>query len=372
MRRTLFGAEHERFRAVVRRFFDEEVVPQYADWAVDGRPPREFWKGAARAGILGIGVPEEWGGLAHSTFRHSAVVSEEAQRAGLALGGVRVHTDICMPYFLKFGSAEQIARWVPRLTAGEAVVALALSEPGAGSDLKSMTTRAQLDGDHYVVDGAKTFISNGAAADLIVLAVKTTPDAGRNGISLLVVEADTPGFTRGRKLDKLGLHTQDLAELSFSQMRVPRDNLLGEQDAGFGYLTSNLAQERLSIAVSAQAAAVAVLARAAAQIAHKPGQRVKFAMASSRAEVAAGQALIDESIAAHEAGELTPADAAVAKLFCTELQGRVTQRCVDVLGTDALRTDSFVGQSLLDGRVTRIFGGSSEIMRVLVAQSMDL
>ena len=372
MQRTLFDDSHERFRADVRRFFENDVLPSYSQWYVEGRPPRRFWKEAARVGVLGIGVPERWGGLAGSTFRHSAVVSEEAQRAGLALGGVRVHTDICMPYLLRFGNADQIATWVPRLTAGDAVVALALSEPGVGSDLKAMTTRAVRDGDHYVVNGAKTFISNGAAADLVLLAVKTTPGAGRKGISLLLVEADTPGFIRGRKLAKLGLPTQDLAELSFTDMRVPIGNLLGEQDGGFGYLTSNLAQERLSIAVSAQAAAAAVLEKTIAAMSTDPGQSAKFDLATSQAEVAAGQTLIDSAIAALEAECLSPADAALAKLFSTEMQGRVNQRCVDLLGYDGIRPDCFVGQSLLDGRVTRIFGGSSEIMRVLIAQSLEL
>lgn len=372
MQRLLFTHDHERFRGVVRKFFDEEVTPGYADWRREGRPPRSFWKGAARAGILGISVPEQWGGLPGSTFRHSAIVSEEAQRAGLALGGVRVHTDICMPYLLRFGSTEQISTWAPRLTAGDAVVALALSEPGAGSDLKAMHTKAIRDGDSYVVNGSKTFISNGAAADLIVLAVKTDPAAGREGISLLLVDAATEGFTRGRKLNKLGLPTQDLAELSFTDMRIPASCLLGEEGAGFGYLTSNLAQERLSIAVSAQAAAVAVLDTTIDALPGNCGQSAKFAVADSRAEVVAGQALADAAILALEDHRLSAADAALAKLFCTEMQGRVTQRCVDLLGTAGLRPDSFVGQSLLDGRVTRIFGGSSEIMKVIVAQSLSL
>lgn len=372
MRRTLFDDRHEQFRADVRRFFEVDVVPGYSNWKVEGRPPREFWKGAAQVGILGIGVPAQWGGLPGSTFRHSAVVSEEAQRAGLALGGLRVHTDICMPYLLSFGNADQIGTWAPRLTAGETVVALALSEPGAGSDLKAMTTKAVLDGDHYVVNGAKTFISNGAAADLVILAVKTTPEAGRRGISLLLVETDTPGFIRGRKLDKLGLPTQDLAEMSFVDMRVPALNLLGEQDKGFTYLTSNLAQERLSIAVSAQAAAAAVLRSTVAAMSTDPGQSAKFDLATSQAEVTAGQALIDSAVAALEAECLSPADAALAKLFSTEMQGRVNQRCVDLLGYDGIRPDGFVGQSLLDARVTRIFGGSSEIMRVLIAQGLEL
>jgi len=221
MRRTVFDDTHEDFRAVVRAFFSDEVCPDYPNWEAAGMPPRWFWRRAGEIGILGIGVPVEYGGLPGSTLKHSAVVTEEAQRLGLALGGVRVHTDIAMPYFLEYANDEQKARWLPNLVAGQAVVALAISEPGAGSDVKAMTTRAERVGDEYVINGAKTFISNGGAADLVVLACKTDPEAGRNGISLIVIETGTDGFQRGRKLHKLGLHAQDLSELAFSDMRVP-------------------------------------------------------------------------------------------------------------------------------------------------------
>jgi acyl-CoA dehydrogenase len=248
MRRTVFDDTHEDFRAVVRAFFADEVRPDYPNWEAAGMPPRWFWRRAGEIGILGIGVPAEYGGLPGSTLKHSAVVTEEAQRLGLALGGVRVHTDIAMPYFLEYANDEQKARWLSKLAAGEAVVALGISEPGAGSDVKAMTTRADRVGDEYVISGAKTFISNGGAADLVVLACKTDPDAGRKGISLIVIETSADGFQRGRKLHKLGLHAQDLSELAFSDMRVPVANRLGAEGDGFAMLTSNLAQERLSIA----------------------------------------------------------------------------------------------------------------------------
>jgi alkylation response protein AidB-like acyl-CoA dehydrogenase len=373
MRRTVFSAEHEAFRAVVRAFMTDEVVPRYEDWQRAGRPSREFWRRAGELGILGIGVPVEFGGLTESTFTHSAVVTEEAQKEFLALGGLRVQTDICMPYFLHYATAEQKRRWLPRLTSGDAVAALALSEPGAGSDLKTMATRAVRDGDHYVVNGAKTFISNGAAADLVILAVKTDPDAGRRGISLLVVEAPSPGFERGRNLDKLGLKAQDLAELSFSDLRVPVANLLGEQNRGFEYLTSNLAQERLSIAVNSQAAATAALAHTVAALAGSGvGQHAKFELAACATEVQAGQTLVDHALADLEAGELTGADAALTKLYCTELQGRVADRCVQLLGPAGFRRGTELGRAYLDGRVSRIYGGSSEIMKVIVSQSLAL
>jgi len=324
--------------------------------------------------VLGIGVPEQYGGLRGSDFRHSVVVTEEIQGLGLAIGGLRVHTDICVPYLVHHASEEQKAEWLPRMCAGDVAVALALSEPGAGSDLKAMATRAERRGDVYVVNGAKTFISNGASADLVILAVKTDPAAGRNGISLLLVDTSTPGFARGRRLDKLGLKAQDLSELSFTDLEVPVRNLLGEETRGFEYLTANLAHERLSIAVNSQAAAAAALAWTVEELSGTdPGQDAKFTLAACATEVAAGQALIDQAIAQHLRGELNVADAALAKLFCTELQGRVVDRCLGLYDpATAFRDDSRIGHAYLDGRVSRIYAGSSEIMKVIVSQHLGL
>jgi alkylation response protein AidB-like acyl-CoA dehydrogenase len=237
-----------------------------------------------------------------------------------------------------------------------------------------MSTRAQRRGDHYVVNGAKTFISNGAEADLVILAVKTDPDAGRRGISLLLVDTSTPGFARGRKLDKLGLTAQDLAEMSFTDMEVPVDNLLGDENAGFTYLTSNLAQERLSIAVNSQAAASAVVSWTTEMLrGNEIGQDAKFTLAQCAAEVAAGQALIDQALLRHVGDQLSGSDAAVAKLYCTELQGRVVDRCLTLWDpSTALRADSLIGNAYLDGRVSRIYGGSSEIMKVIIGQDVGL
>jgi acyl-CoA dehydrogenase len=373
VRRHLFPPELDEFRSSVRSFVENEVEPDYPSWVEAGRPPEWFWRRAGEIGILGIGVPEELGGRPGSTFRDSVVVTEEIQRRLLALGGVRVHTDICMPYLLEYATDEQQERWLPRLAGGEAVVALGLSEPGAGSDLKAMSTRAVRDGDHYVVDGAKTFISNGAAADLVVLAVKTDPSAGRRGISLLVVESDTPGFEHGRKLAKLGLHAQDLAELSFTGMRVPVENLLGEENRGFEYLTANLAQERLSIAVNSQAAARAALGAAVEALAGTDAdQPAKFALARAAVEVDAGQALADQAVRDLADGELSPSDASAVKLYATELQSRTVGTCLDVVGPRAYRAGNALGQAYLDGRVSRVYGGSSEIMKVIVAKSLGL
>jgi acyl-CoA dehydrogenase len=373
--RSVFTPEQEQFRHTVRRFLNDHVVPEYSTWLVDGKPSRSFWRAAADIGILGIGVPEEFGGMPGSDYRHSVVVTEEIQALGLAIGGLRVQTDICLPYVLNHGSPEQHATWLPRMATGDVVAALGLSEPGAGSDLKAMSTRARRCGDHYVVNGAKTFISNGAAADLVILAVKTDPEAGRRGISLLVVDTSTPGFARGRKLDKLGLRAQDLAEISFTDMRIPVENLLGVENEGFTYLTSNLAQERLSIAVNSQAAAAAALSWAVED--HRQGanagQEVKFTLGQCAADVAAGQSLIDQALLRHVQGRLSGNDAAIAKLYCTELQGRVVDRCLALSHpSTALRGDSRLGNAYLDGRVSRIYGGSSEIMKVIIGQSLGL
>ena len=373
--RSVFTQEQERFRDGVRQFLNNHVVPEYSTWLAEGKPSRQFWRGAADVGILGIGVPVEFGGLPGSDYRHSAVVTEEIQALGLAIGGLRVQTDICLPYLLHHGSPEQHATWLPRMASGDVVAALGLSEPGAGSDLKAMSTRARRSGDHYVVNGAKTFISNGAAADLVILAVKTDPDAGRRCISLLLVDTSTPGFARGRKLDKLGLRAQDLAEISFTDMRIPVGNLLGVENEGFTYLTSNLAQERLSIAVNSQAAAAAALSWAVEehQQGGSAGQEVKFTLAQCAAEVAAGQSLIDQALSWHVEGRLSGGDAAIAKLYCTELQGRVVDRCLALSQpSTALRGDSRLGNAYLDGRVSRIYGGSSEIMKVIIGQTLGL
>ncbi|QTJ70710.1 acyl-CoA dehydrogenase family protein (plasmid) [Rhodococcus sp. ZPP] len=372
--RAVYTEEHHAFRDRVRRFLTEEVVPEYPSWIENGRPSRRFWVRAGELGILGVGIPAELGGLPDSDFRHSAVVTEEIQRLGLAIGGLRVQTDICVPYLLHNGSEAQCKHWLPRLASGETVVALALSEPGAGSDVKSMRTRAVRDDDHFVVNGAKTFISNGSIADLVILAVKTDPAAGRDGITLLLVETSTPGYEVGRKLDKMGLRAQDLAELSFTDMRVPVGNVLGEVNAGFSYLTSNLAAERLSIAVNSQAAAVSALSWTVDALAGtRPTQDAKFTVADCAVQVAAGQALIDQAMVRLSAGSLSGADAAAAKLFCTELQSRVVRACLDLHPPDtAYRSSSRIGQAHLDGRVSRIYGGSSEIMKVIVSQHLGL
>ncbi|MCW2614493.1 MAG: acyl-CoA dehydrogenase [Frankiales bacterium] len=381
MRRTLFTEEHEAFRKLVRSFYEKEAVPHYAEWEAAGHPPRDFWLQAGELGLLGVQVPEEFGGGGESaTFLYNVILTEEAQRAGLALGGLRVHTDICMPYFLELTTDEQKARWLPRLVTGEAVSALGMSEPGAGSDVKALRTTAVRDGEHYVVNGAKTFISNGLVADLVVLCVKTDPTAGRKGISLLVVEADTPGFERGRKLEKIGLKSQDLAELSFTDMRVPVENLLGAEGDGWPHLTRNLAQERLSIAVNSQAAAAQAIVTTVDYVKNRQAfgttvasfQNTKFELAACATEVEAGQALLDNALQANELGELSGADAAKVKLYCTELQGRVVDRCLQLHGGYGYILEYPIAKAYADARVTRIYAGSSEIMKTIISKDMGL
>jgi alkylation response protein AidB-like acyl-CoA dehydrogenase len=380
MRRTIFGTEHEDFRAIVRAFYRDELVPQYPAWEQAGEPPREFWRRAGELGLLGIQIPEEFGGAGVDSFLFNVVLTEESQAAGIALGGLRVHTDICMPYFLRYSTDEQRKRWLPRLACGQAIPALAMSEPGAGSDIKALSTRAVRDGDHYVVNGTKTFISNGSTADLVITAVKTDPAAGRRGLSLLVIDGDSPGLERGRRLAKIGLKAQDLAELSFTDVRVPADNLLGEQNGGFGYLTANLAQERLSIAVNSQAAAVQAVRTTVGYVSGRKAfgatvasfQNTKFELAACATDVEAGQSLLDRALLAHEAGELTAADAAMVKLFCTELQGRVVDRCLQLHGGYGYMLEYPIARAYADARVSRIYAGSSEVMKVIIARELGL
>ncbi len=373
MQRTIFRPEHDRFRSLVEEFYGSEVAPRFGEWEAAGRPPRQFWRRAGELGLLSCGIPRRFGGEPERDFRYNAILTESAQAAGLALGGLRVQTDICLPYLLEYADDDQQAAWLPRLAAGDAVVALAISEPGAGSDVASIATGAVRDGDDFVVNGSKTFISNGISADLVILAVRTGSSGGKSGLSLLLVDTASPGFERGRNLEKIGLKGQDLAELYFRDMRVPATALLGRENAGFTYLTANLAQERLSIAINSQASAAAVLAATRAIFAGaRNSQDVKFSLAGCQVQVAAGQALIDQAITAHLRRALSAADAAAVKLFCTEMQSQVIDRCLQLGGLEHYTRRSPIGRGYTDSRVSRVYGGTSEIMRVIVAKSMGL
>jgi alkylation response protein AidB-like acyl-CoA dehydrogenase len=385
MRRTLFGDVHEDFRASFRTFLEREVIGEegrYGEWERNGIVPREVFALAGRGGFTGMAVPERHGGAGAEDFRLNLVIGEETQRAAVgSFGlGITLHNDICLPYFLSYCDEEQRERWLPGIASGELITAIAMTEPGIGSDLAGMSTRAIREGEHYVVDGAKTFITNGINADLVITAVKTDPSERHRGISLLVLERGMGGFERGRNLEKLGQHAQDTAELSFSEVRVPVENLLGEEGEGFRYLVSNLPQERLSIAASAVAAAEAALGWTLeyARERHAFGQPIgsfqsaRFTLAELRTETDIARAYIDRCAEALDEGELTAEDAAMAKWWCTELQGRLVDRCLQLFGGYGYVLEYPIARAFADARVTRIYGGANEIMKEIVGRSMGL
>jgi alkylation response protein AidB-like acyl-CoA dehydrogenase len=385
MRRTLFEDVHEDFRASFRTFLEREVAGEegrYGEWERAGIVPREVFALAGRGGFLGMAVPERHGGAGAEDFRFNLVIGEEAQRAGVgSFGlGITLHNDICLPYFLRYCSEEQRERWLGGIASGELITAIAMTEPGIGSDLAAMSTRARRDGDDYVVDGTKTFITNGINADLVVVALKTDPSERHRGISLMVVERGMEGFERGRNLEKIGQHAQDTAELSFAEVRVPARNLLGEEGEGFRYLVSNLPQERLSIAASAVAGAEAALAwtldyvreRRAFGQAIGSFQSSRFTLAEVRTEVEIARTFVDRCAEALNSRELTAEDAAMAKWWCTDLQGRVVDRCLQLHGGYGYMLEYPIARAFADARVTRIYGGANEIMKEIVGRSMGL
>jgi alkylation response protein AidB-like acyl-CoA dehydrogenase len=388
MRRTLFDDVHEDFRASFRTFLEREVAGEegrYGDWEREGIIPREVFATAGRGGFLGMAVPERYGGAGVGDFRFNLVIGEEAQHAGLgSFGlGITLHNDICLPYFLSYCDERQREDWLPGIVSGELITALAMTEPGIGSDLAGMSTRARRDGDHYVVNGSKTFITNGINADLVILAAKTAvggPQRDHRGISLLVLERGMDGFERGRNLEKIGQHAQDTAELSFNDVRVPVENLLGREGEGFVYLVSNLPQERLSIAASAVAAAEAALGWTLTYVREREAfgqpigsfQNTRFQLAELTSEVQIARVFVDTSAAALDAGELTPEDAAMAKWWCTDLQGRVVDRCLQLFGGYGYVLEYPIARAYADARVTRIYGGTNEIMKEIVGRSLGL
>ncbi|WP_329348149.1 acyl-CoA dehydrogenase family protein [Streptomyces sp. NBC_01261] len=382
MRRTLFEETHEDFRLLVRDFLVREVVPSYEDWRRAGLVPRDLFTALGKLGIIGTAIPEEYGGGGQADYRYNAVIQEECARVCVTLGGLRTHLDVVVPYFTGLANAEQRARWLPGLASGELYTAIAMSEPATGSDLAGITTRAIRDGDHFVLNGAKTFITGGHHADLVIVVARTTVDPGnrRAGLSLLVVERGMPGFTVGRRLEKIGLAVQDTVELAFDDVRVPAANLLGEEGAAFTLLGRNLAQERLAIAVGAVAQARTAIDLTVAYVRDRTVfgkplaqfQNTKFELAALDAESTAAQALLDAAVTALVAGELDPADAARTKLFCTETQGRVVDRCLQLHGGYGYILESPIARLYADARVTRIYGGTSEVMKLIISKSLGL
>ncbi|KAB8164625.1 acyl-CoA dehydrogenase [Streptomyces sp. 3MP-14] len=378
MRREIFEPEHEAFRASVRAFVEREVLPHHERWERAGVVDRSVWQAAGRQGLLGLAVPEEYGGGGTPDFRFPTVLAEEFARVGATGPGFRVHNDIVGPYLTELATDEQKRRWLPGFCSGETIAAIAMTEPGAGSDLQGIRTRAEDRGDHYLLNGAKTFISNGILSDLVIVAARTTPEGGARGLSLLVVERGMAGFERGRNLEKLGLHAQDTAELSFTDVVVPRENLLGEADRGFAYLMERLPQERLTIAVGAIAVAEAVLAETVEYVRRREAfgrplaklQHVRFQIAELATECAVTRTFVDRCVTEHNAGALDTAHASMAKWWATELANRVTDRCLQLHGGYGYMTEYRVARAFADSRVGTIFGGTTEIMKEIIGRSL--
>jgi alkylation response protein AidB-like acyl-CoA dehydrogenase len=375
-RRTCFTEDHELFRSQVRKFFDRELTPHLERWEEAGIVDRDFWNKCGEAGLLCPTVPEEYGGLGLD-FGYNAVIDEELAYAG-STAGITLHSDIVADYIIAYGSEEQKRRWLPRMISGETPTAIAMTEPGAGSDLQGVRTTAVKDGDDYVVNGSKTYITNGQHAELTIVVAKTDPAEGARGTSLILLEADRPGYARGRNLDKIGFHSQDTSELFFNDLRVPRTNLLGAEGMGFAYLMNQLPQERLSIACSAQGSAQRAFDEAVKFTKERRAfgktvfefQNTKFTLADMAAKLQVGWAHLDWAIRRHVAGELGAAEASAAKLWHTELQWEVCDASLQLHGGAGYMNEYLIARLWRDARVTRIFGGTNEIMKEVVSRAL--
>ncbi len=381
MQRTLFDAEHDAFRDMVRGFLERYVVGRHADWEKAGIVDRDVWVDAGKQGLLGTDVPEEYGGGGVADFRYNTVLDEEIIRVGATGLGFGLHNDIVGPYLLTLATEEQRRRWLPGFCAGEIITAIAMSEPGAGSDLQRVRTHAVADGDDWLLSGSKTFITNGINADLVLVVARTDPDAeGARGLSLLAVERGMAGFERGRNLDKIGLKAQDTAELFFDEVRVPGANLVGQVNRGFVHLMENLPQERLSIAVGAVAACEAVVALTLDYVKQRQAfgrpigsfQHNRFLLAELSTQTTVARTYVDECVRQHLRGELTGQDAAMAKWWTTDLQNKVADACLQLHGGYGYMSEYPVSKHWLDGRVQSIYGGTNEIMKEIVGRGLGL
>nr|WP_246522851.1 acyl-CoA dehydrogenase family protein [Neoroseomonas eburnea] len=375
--RTLFSEEHTLFREQVRRFVERELTPHHAAWEEAGVVPREAWRKAGAAGLLCCNIPEEYGGMG-GDFLHSAIVIEEMSRAGVTGPAFSLHSDIVAPYLLHYGTEAQKRHWLPRMAQGDALAAVAMTEPQGGSDLQAIRTTALRDGDDYVIRGQKIYITNAQGADVIVVAAKTDPSARAKGISLILVETGRPGFARGKPLKKVGCKAMDTSELFLDEVRVPVSNLLGEEGRGFFQLMTELAQERLVQAVRAVAAAEAALqwtidyttGRNAFGQTVADFQNTQFRLAEMRAEIAVHRVYVDRCMEVHLEGRLDAVDAAIAKMQATELQGRVMDRCVQLHGGAGYMWEYPIARAWADARMARIAGGSVEVMKQIIARSI--
>lgn len=375
--RTVFRDDHEALRTTVRRFLERECLPRQAQWDRDGRVDRETWLKAGREGLLCTTLDTEWGG-AGGDFGHAAVIVEEIARSGTSGLGFGLHSDIVAPYIERLGTLEQKRRWLPSCARGETILAIAMSEPGAGSDLKSIRTTARRDGDSYVIDGQKTFISNGLNCDLVVVVAKTQPELGAKGVSLILVEADRPGFRKGRKLEKMGQHAADTAELFFEDVRVPASNLLGEENRGFAYLMQELAQERFVIALGAAAKLEAMFDETVRYtkeriVFGKPlfeFQNTRFKLAEIKARATAVRMMVDAYLGEHLRRKLSVEEGAIAKLHATEELGRSLDELLQLHGGYGYMMEYPIARAFVDSRVNRIYGGTSEVMKELISRKL--
>ncbi|HEY1560290.1 MAG TPA: acyl-CoA dehydrogenase family protein [Caulobacteraceae bacterium] len=375
--RTLFREEHNIFRASVRRFMEREVVPFHAQWERDGVAPRELWLKAGAEGLLCCTVPEKYGGLGLD-YLFDVVVFEELWRVGASGPGFLIHTDLVATYIRSFGTEAQKRAWLPRMVSGEAIGSLGMTEPHAGSDLKAIRTRAVRDGDDFVISGQKVFISNGQLCDLVVLACKTDGTAGAKGITLFLVEADRPGFRRGRNLEKLGMHAQDTSELFFDDVRVPACNMLGQEGGGFRLMMTKLAQERLAQAIRSATVTETVIEWTVDYTSKREAfgqtigdfQNTQFTLAALKTEAAVARVYTDKCIELFMQGKLDPVDAAMAKLFTSNLHCRAVDECLQLFGGWGYMWEYPIARAYADARVVKIAGGSVEIMKTIIARQM--
>ncbi len=375
--RSVFREDHEMLRETIRRFLERECKPRQAQWDKDGRVDRETWLKAGREGLLCTTLDPEWGG-AGGDFGHAAVIVEEIARSGVSGLGFGLHSDVVAPYIARLGTPEQKKKWLPRCATGEVMLAIAMSEPGAGSDLKAIRTTALRDGNEYVINGAKTFISNGLNCDLVIVVAKTEPELGAKGVSLILVEADRPGFRKGRKLDKMGQEAADTAELFFDDVRVPVTNVLGEENKGFAYLMQELAQERLVIALGAAAKMEAMLNETVRYtkdrvVFGKPlfdFQNTRFKLAEIKVRTTAVRMMVDQYLSEHLKRKLTVEEAAIAKLFSTEELSKALDELLQLYGGYGYMMEYPITRAYVDTRVYRIYGGTSEVMKELIARKL--
>ncbi|SEA10772.1 acyl-CoA dehydrogenase family protein [Microbulbifer marinus] len=375
--RTVFNEDHEQFRDTVRKFLENEAAPHHHQWEKDGQVDRELWTKAGQMGFLCPQIPEEYGGLGLD-FGYNAVIDEEISRLGLTGIGWGLHSDIAVPYIVNYGSEEQKQKYLPKCISGEIITAIAMTEPGTGSDLQNVRTTAIKNGDHYVLNGSKTFITNGQMADLVIVVAKTNPDEGATGVSLLLVETDLPGFKKGTNLEKVGMKAQDTSELFFDDVKVPAENLLGGEGQGFIYLMQELAQERLGVAIGAIANAAAGLQWTVDYVRERKAfgkpiaafQNTQFKLAELDSELSALRVFIDRCLELHYEKKLDAGTAAKAKLLATDFQCKLLDECVQLHGGYGYMWEYPIARAWADARVQRIYAGTNEIMKLIISREL--